>query len=183
MKPSSSSLSKDLDSLRITEPCPKKWSEMAGDHEKRFCEHCNLHVHNLSAMKPNQIQALARTPGRRCVAYLETKDGRIRTRSRLDFFRRSFSRSQRLAASLLAILFPFSFIGCTTKTGKVLCTEPPPSRTIPPEELMAPGGVKPLADETPVSPKGSKSSTDAPAKKPAEEPAMTLGTPALPPGQ
>lgn len=185
MKPSSPSispsLSQNLESLRIVEPCPKKWADMAGDGKKRFCEHCNLHVHNLSAMKPRQIQALAQTPGRRCVAYLETADGRIRTRSRLDFFRHSLSRSRRLAASLLALLFPFSFVGCTTNKTGMVCPPPAPTRNVPREEIMVPGGVKPLPPENPSSAKGSSLSSGSPAKKSAAvEPAMMLGTPPPP---
>lgn len=43
---------------------------MQGDGKCRYCEHCQLHVHNLSAMTAHERRSLfAKAEGRICVAY------------------------------------------------------------------------------------------------------------------
>ncbi|MGH9928023.1 MAG: hypothetical protein ACREA9_02215, partial [Pyrinomonadaceae bacterium] len=59
-----------LNNLSITSPCTADWDSMIGNDQVRFCEHCNLDVHNLSQMTRNQAQRLvARSNGRLCVRY------------------------------------------------------------------------------------------------------------------
>src|SRR4051812_17390707 len=55
----------------IEKPCPMKWENMQGDEKRRFCEHCQLHVHNLSAMSPEERrETLAPGPEHRCISYV-----------------------------------------------------------------------------------------------------------------
>ncbi len=42
----------------ISKPCPADWDAMTGDAKRRFCEHCRLHVHNLTAMDEAERVAL-----------------------------------------------------------------------------------------------------------------------------
>lgn len=59
-----------LNNLTIPTPCSADWNRMIGNDQVRFCEHCNLDVHNLSRMTRNQAQRLiARANGRLCVRY------------------------------------------------------------------------------------------------------------------
>lgn len=55
---------------------------MRGDSRTRFCEHCQLHVQNLSAMSRRGIaQVLARSEHERvCVTYARRADGTLVTR-------------------------------------------------------------------------------------------------------
>ncbi len=47
---------------------------MKGDGKCRYCEHCQLHVHNLSAMTAQEQHSLfAKAEGRVCVAYDESE--------------------------------------------------------------------------------------------------------------
>ncbi len=47
---------------------------MTGDEKRRFCSHCQLHVHNLSAMSPEEVRTMISERGqRRCVAYVDDK--------------------------------------------------------------------------------------------------------------
>jgi hypothetical protein len=39
-----------LDRLTISQPCNEDWESMAGNDQVRFCQHCNLHVNDLSQM-------------------------------------------------------------------------------------------------------------------------------------
>lgn len=59
----------------IEKPCPASWDAMQGDEKKRYCERCQLHVHNLSAMTPSeQREVLALGTGRKCISYMKRAD-------------------------------------------------------------------------------------------------------------
>jgi hypothetical protein len=67
-----------LDQVRIAEPCPVPWDTMKGDDRRRYCSHCNLHVHNLSAMTEDAAQRLiCNSAGRLCVAYFPDANGAV----------------------------------------------------------------------------------------------------------
>ena len=56
--------------LRIASPCEMDWDSMLGNDRIRFCEHCQLAVHNIDFATPKQIRRLvARSRGRLCVNY------------------------------------------------------------------------------------------------------------------
>jgi hypothetical protein len=53
---------------------------MQGNEQVRFCDQCQLHVHNLSAMSPPQAAALVQeAEGRLCVRYHAQPDGTMLT--------------------------------------------------------------------------------------------------------
>ncbi|HEV7798973.1 MAG TPA: ankyrin repeat domain-containing protein [Pyrinomonadaceae bacterium] len=61
---------KFLNNLTVPSPCIADWNSMIGNDQVRFCEHCNLDVHNLSSMTRYQADRLiARSSGRLCVRY------------------------------------------------------------------------------------------------------------------
>jgi len=98
--------------LRIEKPCPKNWNDMTGDAKRRFCGHCQLHVHNLSAMSPGErVQFVAETRGRECITYELRKDGTMVTPSRWDWVLRPF----RAVVAILAAMMPFAFSSCATR--------------------------------------------------------------------
>ena len=70
-------------SLDIASPCPALWSEMAGDDRSRFCQSCQLTVHNLSAMTNDEAQSLLATANdegsRVCVRFYQREDGTVLT--------------------------------------------------------------------------------------------------------
>ena len=69
--------------LEIASPCPALWSEMTGDDRSRFCQSCQLTVHNLSAMTTDEAQALLDTASdegsRVCVRFYKREDGTVLT--------------------------------------------------------------------------------------------------------
>ena len=66
-----------LNTLTIPSPCTADWDSMIGNDRVRFCEHCNLEVHNLSMMTRNQAQRIvSRSNGRLCVRYRHDSSGR-----------------------------------------------------------------------------------------------------------
>src|ERR1700682_376808 len=65
-----------LDPIQITSPCTAQWDSMVGNDQVRFCEHCKLSVHNLSAMTRQKAMLLvSNSRGRLCVRFTEGQDG------------------------------------------------------------------------------------------------------------
>lgn len=60
---------------KIAKPCPANWDDMQGDDKRRFCEHCQLHVHNLSAMPlKEQREVLTSKNEHKCITYIASTD-------------------------------------------------------------------------------------------------------------
>src|SRR5207247_3361788 len=57
------------------------WEAMEqGEDGRRFCEHCHRHVHDLSAMRRDEVtDLLCRSAGRLCVRFEQLPDGGVKT--------------------------------------------------------------------------------------------------------
>lgn len=95
--------------VEIKSPCHESWDAMHGDDERRFCDVCAKHVHNLSAMNRESAADLlgAHKGEHLCVRYSNHEDGKIAFRddpvvpvSRLRSVRTAF------AAVMLAACAP-----------------------------------------------------------------------------
>ena len=98
---------------------------MHGDTKRRFCDHCQLHVHNLSAMSATQRERfVAASGGHACIAYELRPDGSMVTLSRWSWLRLPFERVRWSVTALLATFVPFLFSACATRRtlGKVANT-------------------------------------------------------------
>jgi hypothetical protein len=87
----------------LEKPCPVKWESMIGDEKRRYCEHCQLHVHNLSAMTTSERDELL-APGaeRKCISYLTCEDASVPAgKARLKL--QSLSRLPQWLAAIIAI--------------------------------------------------------------------------------
>jgi hypothetical protein len=133
-----------LEQIRIDSPCEMSWEEMRGDERSRFCDTCNLRVHNLSAMTSDAAEKLvAERTGRICVAYTPIADG---TPVTLDYEkrRRRYTWKFALLIGLIgasatawaqAVLFrtkpipvaPPRFLGQMTVAGGIGPPQPKPS--------------------------------------------------------
>jgi ankyrin repeat protein len=66
-----------LDQIQIPSPCTADWDTMVGNNQVRFCEHCNLSVHSLSAMtRERALRLVVNSRGRLCVRFVPGVDGR-----------------------------------------------------------------------------------------------------------
>lgn len=66
--------------LRIASPCNQDWDSMIGNDRVRFCEHCQLSVHNLDLASRKQVRRLiARSGDRLCVSYSQPVPPRVPT--------------------------------------------------------------------------------------------------------
>lgn len=103
--------------FRIAKPCPKQWGDMSGDAKRRFCEHCQLHVHNLSAMSDQERgEFVAKTQGHACISYELRSDGSMVTPRKWPRLLAPLGRVQQVAAALLAACLPMVLSACTTRS-------------------------------------------------------------------
>ncbi len=99
---------------RISQPCSQDWRAMSGDNKLRYCEHCQLNVHNLDAMSlAEQEVLLAQRGTRHCIAYVGT-DRSIRVRTGTWLLIQRLLRPWRAALALVAFVLPFGTSGCAT---------------------------------------------------------------------
>jgi hypothetical protein len=76
-----------LSVVRVEKPCPASWDEMPGDGAVRFCQHCQKHVHDLSAMPADAAERLVcLSADRLCVRYAAGADGQPLT---LEYLRQT----------------------------------------------------------------------------------------------
>ena len=69
-----------LKTITVLSPCEVDWNSMQGNDQVRFCEHCQLSVHNISQMTRAQAERLvAKSNGRLCVQYVRDPNGKVLT--------------------------------------------------------------------------------------------------------
>jgi len=89
---------------------------MRGDSKQRFCDQCQLHVHNLSAMSAAERERfIAASGGRACIAYELRSDGSMVTPSRWPWLLLPFQGLRGSVVALLAAFLPFLFSSCATR--------------------------------------------------------------------
>lgn len=89
-----------FDRINIPAPCDADWDSMTGNDQVRFCEHCSLHVNDLSSMtRRKAMDFVARSEGRVCVRFIQKPNGRVLTRTMPERLYRIHRRASRLAAS------------------------------------------------------------------------------------
>ena len=53
--------------LKLTKPCAKKWEDLVGNEEKRWCNACEKHVYNLEELEPEDlVRLIEKTEGHFC---------------------------------------------------------------------------------------------------------------------
>jgi hypothetical protein len=139
--------------FEISTPCPKQWDQMSGDAKRRFCEHCQLHVHNVSTMAPHErrrLESEARGGRPLCIAYQPRSDGSARV---LSFWQWVFSPLQHLgrtALAGLATVLPFLASSCEAKhdskplLGEMVCPKPSDPNVSDPDAKPLVGKLIPL---------------------------------------
>jgi ankyrin repeat protein len=120
---------------------------MTGNEQVRFCEHCNLHVTDLSAMTRQQAMRLvARSQGRLCVRYIQTPDGGVLMKQVPEKLYRIGCRVSRLAAG--AFTATLSVASATAQSQAEITPRP-----ITPINVTAPlpqGAMEPQGQEKPA---------------------------------
>ena len=70
-----------LEQIHIPDPCHADWNAMSGDGQKRFCESCSKHVHDLSTLTRSAAERLI-AGGNVCIRLTLDPAGRPVTRPR-----------------------------------------------------------------------------------------------------
>ena len=97
-----------LEHVRVAAPCRASWARMAGNDRVRFCDQCNLHVYNLSAMTQRDAERLVMsTEGRLCVRFYRRADGTILTQNCPQGLRALKQRVSRMVSATLTAALSF----------------------------------------------------------------------------
>jgi hypothetical protein len=174
-----------LEVLRIENPCPADWSAMAGDDQRRFCQGCQKHVHNLSAMLRSDAEALVcAAAGDLCVRMQIDPDGTVVT---VDYQGSTRTRPRRgwqfwtgvgLVGALLAGVAQAMGVGRPRPAVGVpagMVMGGPPAATFPAGMFVA-GGICPppfLPTTQPTTNPSSQPSADPQAEPPSPDPAAS----------
>jgi len=116
--------------INISSPCMADWDSMIGNDQIRFCQHCQLTVHNLSQISNKQLRRLiAKAESRLCVRYAQPKKS-VQSAARVlhQIGRRTsviaasaFTASLSLSSSLASTL-PFKEAGTASRIAAVSST-------------------------------------------------------------
>src|SRR5262245_12750323 len=100
---------RSFDRMIIPAPCDADWDSMVGNDRVRFCEHCNLHVTNLSSLtRPEAMRLVARSEGRLCVRFVKRSDGSVVTKQVTERVHHIARRVSRIAAGAFTASLSFS---------------------------------------------------------------------------
>jgi hypothetical protein len=108
-----SPMNSDTSPWKIRQPCRADWNQMRGDDRRRFCEHCQKYVYNVSAMPRAERESFA-SPAKmgECIFYCQRADGQIADLSFLAALRRWFPFLRLACWTTLVGLLPFITTGC-----------------------------------------------------------------------
>lgn len=115
--------------VRVAAPCPARWAQMRGDERVRFCDQCQLHVYNLSALTRREaVQLIRNCEDRLCIRFYRRADGTIITRNCPVGLRALKQRvSKTVGLIFAAVTSCLVVVGLTTTTKQV---EPEPFSTV-----------------------------------------------------
>ena len=138
---------RSFDRITIPAPCDADWEAMIGNDQVRFCQHCNLHVTDLSSMtRPAAMRFVARSRGRLCVRYVQRVNGDILTKEIPQRLHHISRRVSRIAAGAFSASLSLSTAAAQTRSDAnpttVRQTEPVASVTATKEGASIAGVVK-----------------------------------------
>jgi len=108
---------RSLDRLIVSKPCDADWDSMIGNDQVRFCEHCKLHVNDLSSMtRQEAMRLVARSGGRLCVRYVQLPGGRALTKQVPEKLYRIGRRVSQLAAGAFTASLSLSTLSGQTRS-------------------------------------------------------------------
>jgi len=114
--------------MNIPTPCDADWDAMVGNDQVRFCEHCNLHVTNLSSLTQQEaIRLVARSEGRLCVRVVKRANGAVLTKQVPQKLHHIARRVSRVAAG--AFTATLSLTSAAAQTGA-------PSTSVPRQQAV-----------------------------------------------
>jgi hypothetical protein len=152
----------------VATPCTMSWDEMtpADDSGRRFCEHCQRHVHDLSRLRGDEVvDLICKNAGNLCVRYEQLPGGGAKTLEYADRSGEGLRTRRWLLAGVIV-----SLLGGVANAmwHRKQPSAPPLLMTTRAPVPMVMGGISaplPLAKPPVVS----KPKQSAPARKPAAQ--------------
>ena len=137
--------SRPLDVLQIAKPCHMPWEQMRGDEQRRFCNHCQRHVHDLAAMTLSDAERLiCQSAGQACVRLTRMPDGQVKT---LDYQPRPQQSNRKTWGIIVATS------AAVLSVGAFIWGRPPrPAPTVIVGDICPPGLTAPPPNSTSASP-------------------------------
>jgi hypothetical protein len=142
--------------IDVKTPCGRDFETMKKEGQKRFCDACKTHVHDLSSMKradAKELLASSATEGL-CVRFLYDERGNAVFADELVGARSLLRKAKRAAAATVALALPMTLNACM---GAYVPPEPPapPAKKAqlqdpPPANAAADAGA-PVAPVMPVA--------------------------------
>jgi hypothetical protein len=131
-----------LPQIKIDSPCSMNWDELDGDAQKRFCNSCQLHVHNFSEMHLRDVKEVLCSSSHVCAKIIRRPDGSIVTKDDRQSRKSWLARISSFAAAFIAVL---TIGGCREEpvTGEISLPAPPtmePVQTLGEVDVMM-GGI------------------------------------------
>jgi hypothetical protein len=125
-----------LQTLQVQNPCPTDWDAMTGDGRRRFCAHCQKHVHDLSAMSADEAERLiCSAAAALCVRFArDPKTDQVVT---LDY-RPVPPASRRRAMVVFAAILTACGVSGAWATIRILHNPPPPPANHVLGEMLVP---------------------------------------------
>jgi ankyrin repeat protein len=109
---------RSFDRINIPAPCDADWDSMIGNEQVRFCEHCNLHVTDLSALtKQEAMRLVERSKGRLCVRFVGRPNGRVLTKQLPRKVHQIARRASRIAAGAFSATLSLSSAAVQAQSG------------------------------------------------------------------
>src|SRR5438094_5633910 len=115
---------RSFDRITIPAPCDADWDAMIGNDQVRFCEHCNLHVTDLSSLtRQKAIRLVARSEGQLCVRYVQRPGGGILSKQASPKLYPITRRISRIAAGAFTATLSLSSAAAQTGSQEKLSTQ------------------------------------------------------------
>ena len=149
--------------------CPKQWESLSPDGgQKRFCQECQLHVHDVSAMSQEEGKRFVAgiEDDRTCISFLVRPNGTMVTRTRWSGLERSWVSLRRVAFTLLAMIAPALFASCAHQSEY---NQPMGKTMVSPKDQRAPRMVE---NDSAID---QAKATAEPSQKPCGIPGRALG--------
>jgi ankyrin repeat protein len=122
-----SGLTRSFDRINIPAPCDADWDSMIGNDQVRFCEHCALHVTDLSALpRRDAMRLVERSQGRLCVRFVTLADGSLLTRGTVGKLHQISRRASQIAAGAFTAALSFSSAAAQVRPDTGLDSQRPP---------------------------------------------------------
>jgi hypothetical protein len=105
--------------ITVASPCLADWDQMTGNEQVRFCDHCNLKVHNISELTyARAARLVARSNGRLCVRYYRDSEGAPIVRQTKSKLHQIGRRVSRLAAGAFSATLSLSTVAAQPSTSQ-----------------------------------------------------------------